>query len=297
MSRSVLAIELFLCAAVALPGCGHSEQQRAAPGFAHDVAALPRDPHTQDMLDSPKAWLEEPRESAPNQPKLKITLPMAIEMCVNNNFRVRAGAESIGKAEGDLITSSLIPNPSLFADCQLIPLQHTDIHNQLGPPEWDILVAFPIDWLVFGKRLAAMRAARLGVEVSSADFANVLRIQVSQTVDAFYEVLMDDAYFKLAERNLEELTDLEKLTEESCQRRWPKSNSRPIRKSRNTRPSWLRVVRIQPNRASDKLRQPAHGRRCPRPSLLQQQLGRVFSIRGAYPGNGTPSRYARPSRQ
>jgi cobalt-zinc-cadmium efflux system outer membrane protein len=146
--------------------------------------------------------------------KEKVTLPMAIAMCVNNNFRVLAGAERVRMAEADLITSSLVPNPSLFADCQLIPLQPTDIGNQLGPPQWDTLVSFPIDWLLFGKRLAAMQAARQGVEVSSADFANVLRIQLAQTVDAFYEVLMDDAYFKLAEKNLEELTELEKLTQD-----------------------------------------------------------------------------------
>lgn len=148
------------------------------------------------------------------RPKQKISLPMAIEMCVNNNFRVLAGVERMRMAEADLITSSLIPNASLFADCQLIPLQPTDIKNQLGPPQWDTLVAFPIDWLLFGKRVAAMQAARLSIEVSSADLANVLRVQVAQTVDVFYEVLMDDAYFKLAEKNLDELKDLEKLTEE-----------------------------------------------------------------------------------
>src|SRR5262249_39843286 len=98
-------------------------------------------------------------------------------------------------------------------DCQLIPLQHTDIHDQLGPPQWDALVSVPIDWLLFGKRLAAMQAARLGIEVSGADFADVLRIQVARTVDAFYEVLEDEAYLELAEKNLEELTGLETLTE------------------------------------------------------------------------------------
>jgi cobalt-zinc-cadmium efflux system outer membrane protein len=147
-------------------------------------------------------------------PKQKLTLPMAVELCVNNNFRVLADAERIHQAEAELITSSLIPNPSLFSDCQLIPLQRADITNQLGPPQWDTLVAFPIDWLLFGKRLAAMQAARLGIEVSSADLADVLRVQVTQTVDAFYEVLMDDAYFKLAVKNLEELMEFEKLTEE-----------------------------------------------------------------------------------
>ena len=161
------------------------------------------------------ATYHQPDKAAPDeQPKQKITLPMAVEMCVNNNFRVLAGAEGVRMAEADLVTSSLIPNPSLFSDCQLIPLQHTDVKNQLGPPEWDTLVAFPIDWFLFGKRLAAMQAARLGIEVSGADSANVLRIQLAQTVDAFYEVLMDDAYFKLAEKNLEELQELEKLTQD-----------------------------------------------------------------------------------
>jgi cobalt-zinc-cadmium efflux system outer membrane protein len=144
----------------------------------------------------------------------KITLPMAVEMCVNNNFRVLAGAEKIRIAEAEFITSSLIPNPSLFADCQLIPLQHTDIKNQLGPPQWDALVTVPIDWLLFGKRLAAMQAARLGIELNTADSAEVLRVQLARTVDAFYEVLADEEYLKLATKNLEELTALEKLTEQ-----------------------------------------------------------------------------------
>jgi cobalt-zinc-cadmium efflux system outer membrane protein len=161
-----------------------------------------------------KAGSGEGDKDAGVQPKQRITLPMAIELCVNNNFRVLAGAERVRMAEADLITSSLIPNPSLFADCQLIPLQRADMHNELGPPQWDTLVSVPIDWLLFGKRLAAMRAARLGIEVTNADLAEVLRTQVARTVDVFYEVLEDDAYFRLSERNLEELTDLEKLTEE-----------------------------------------------------------------------------------
>jgi cobalt-zinc-cadmium efflux system outer membrane protein len=156
---------------------------------------------------------EHERQDAGPRPKPKVTLPMAIALCVNNNFRVLAGAERIRTAEADLVTSSLLPNPSLFADCQLIPLRQTAITNQLGPPQWDTLVSFPIDWLLFGKRLAAMQAARLGIEVTRADFANVLRVQVAQTVDAFYEVLTDDAYFKLSKQNLEELTGVEKLTE------------------------------------------------------------------------------------
>jgi outer membrane protein TolC len=134
--------------------------------------------------------------------KQRVTLPMAIELCVNNNFRVLAGAEKMRQADAELLTASLIPNTTLFADYQLIPL------------EAEVLWSIPVDWLLFGKRLAAMQAARLGIEVSSVDSANVLRVQLEQTVDAFYEVLMDDAYFKLAEKNLQELSELEEINVE-----------------------------------------------------------------------------------
>jgi cobalt-zinc-cadmium efflux system outer membrane protein len=170
---------------------------------------------TKEVNGSEKKEPDEQKDKGGStHPKQEITLPLAIQMCVSNNFRVLAEAQKIKMAEGDLITSSLIPNPSLFADYQLIPLRHVDPQNQLGPPQWDTLVAFPIDWLLFGKRVAAMQASRLGVEVNSANFANVLRAQLAQTVDRFYEVLMDDAYFKLAEKNVEELTEIEKLTME-----------------------------------------------------------------------------------
>ena len=146
--------------------------------------------------------------------KQKIALQLAIQLCVSQNFRLRAGAEKVQQAKADLITASLIPNATLFADYQLIPLQRADINNQLGPPQADVMVSVPIDWLLFGKRVAAMQAAQLGIDVTNADYADVHRLQVGRTVEAFYEVLANEKYFKLAEQNLEELKDLENLTQE-----------------------------------------------------------------------------------
>jgi cobalt-zinc-cadmium efflux system outer membrane protein len=144
----------------------------------------------------------------------KITLPLAIEMCVNQNFRVRAGAEKIAQAQAEFVTASLIPNPSLLADSLLIPLQTANIDNQLGPPQWDVLVSLPIDWLLFGKRVAGMRAAKLGIDVSEADQADLLRVQLARTVDSFYEVLADEEYLKLAHETHDELVAIEKLTQD-----------------------------------------------------------------------------------
>jgi cobalt-zinc-cadmium efflux system outer membrane protein len=144
----------------------------------------------------------------------KITLPQAINLCITQNFRLLAGAEKVRQAEADLLTSSLIPNPYLFTDAQLIPLQNADINNQLGPPQYDALVGFPLDWLLFGKRSAAMQAARLGIEVNNADFADLHRVQVARTVDAFYELLADEEFLKLAQQVHKELLEIEKTTQE-----------------------------------------------------------------------------------
>jgi cobalt-zinc-cadmium efflux system outer membrane protein len=206
------------CSAPFLAKQGPEQEAEQAQPHAVDAPLQLAAHHevARSSADQPSANSDAPEHNGGenHQPKEKITLPMAIAMCISNNFRVLQSAERIRIAEADLITSSLVPNPSLFADCQLIPLQLADINNQLGPPQWDTLVSVPIDWLLFGKRLAAMEAARLGIEVSTADFQDTLRTQLSQTVDAFYEVLEDDGYFKLAEKNLEELKELQKLTEE-----------------------------------------------------------------------------------
>jgi cobalt-zinc-cadmium efflux system outer membrane protein len=76
------------------------------------------------------------------------------------------------------------------------------------------MVSVPIDWLLFGKRAQAMQAARLGIDSSKADFTHLQRTQVARTVDAFYEVLADEEFLKLARSNHEELKAIEARTQE-----------------------------------------------------------------------------------
>jgi outer membrane protein, heavy metal efflux system len=144
----------------------------------------------------PEAGKEMPKK---DEPKEKIDLPRAIQLCTLQNFRLQASATRIAQAEGELITASLIPNSRLFTDLQLIPLQHTDPQNQLGPTQQDAIFEIPIDWLVFGKRVAAMQAQKLGVSVARADQDDEIRKAVSVTVDTFYAVLQGEEMLKLAE--------------------------------------------------------------------------------------------------
>jgi cobalt-zinc-cadmium efflux system outer membrane protein len=161
---------------------------------------------------APAAATTDDSKGAENDNVEKIALPQAIQMSISQNFRLLAGAEKVRQAEADVISAGLIPNPTVFAGYQLIPLQEADIKNQLGPPQADVLVSIPIDWLLFGKRVAQLEAARLGIDVSAADHADLMRVQVGRAVDAFYEVLTDEYQLKLADANLEELQQIERMT-------------------------------------------------------------------------------------
>ena len=118
-----------------------------------------------------------------------LTLPEAVHSCVVNNLRIQAGSEKIHQARADLWTDSLIPNSQLTVDTQFIPLQSTDINNQGGPPQYDANFSIPLDWCLFGKRVAAMEASRLGIEVAAADFADLIRQKVTDTVVAYYDLM------------------------------------------------------------------------------------------------------------
>ncbi|WP_168219020.1 TolC family protein [Limnoglobus roseus] len=143
-----------------------------------------------------------------------ITLPDAVRECVLNNMRLKAAAERVSMAQADYITESLIPNPQLLVDAQLLPVSIINFDNQAGPPQYDALVTLPVDWFVFGKRVAAQAAARLNVDAAQAEFADQLRRQIALTVDSFYDALEADLALKLAEQDLDALRTLETVAAE-----------------------------------------------------------------------------------
>src|SRR5262249_412248 len=127
------------------------------------------------------------------------------------NLRLRAKGEKVPQAMADLTTAGLIPNLQLFADYQLVPLQHTDINNQAGPPQWDGLFTIPLDWFLFGKRVAAIEAARLNIDVASFDLADAVRTTVQQTIEAFYDHLEAKALAQLAQDDLADFKRIEEI--------------------------------------------------------------------------------------
>jgi outer membrane protein, heavy metal efflux system len=145
----------------------------------------------------------------------RVTLTQAVAECLSADPRIRAGAEVVQQARSDLWTASLVPNPTLGTGGSLLPLgQPFNVDHQGGPPQFDVGLAFPIDWLLFGKRATAVDSARAGVDVAAAEFADLVRQRLAATVSAFYTVVAAKALLDLARQDFESLERLQHITEE-----------------------------------------------------------------------------------
>lgn len=139
-----------------------------------------------------------------------ITLDQAINATLISDPKIRGGFEAINQANADALTSSLLPNPIYNGDAQLLPLTRPFTPtDQGGPPQTDHMIAYPIDWFLFGKRAAAMASAGAGVRVSEADYADLVRQRVRETALAFYDVLEAQGLLDMAQQDLTNLHQVE----------------------------------------------------------------------------------------
>jgi len=156
-------------------------------------------------------------EPAP-MPASALTLDQAINLCLTNDPRLRAGLEAVNQVRGDAWTASLRPNPELNVAGALLPLSRRFTPEApAGPSEFDVGVSYPIDWFLFGKRAAAMASATMGVRVSECEYADLVRRRVTETALAFYDVLEAKDSLKLARQDLENLERVEALTRKAVE--------------------------------------------------------------------------------
>ena len=142
-----------------------------------------------------------------------MTFDQAVGATLTADPKIRAGLELINQARADLQTSSLFPNPTLTADGIFLPLRAFTPDRPGGPPQMDVIVGYPIDWFLFGKRAAAMTSARFGVQQSESDYADLIRQRVTTTAGAFYDVLEAKALLDLARLDAKNLSELANRTE------------------------------------------------------------------------------------
>jgi cobalt-zinc-cadmium efflux system outer membrane protein len=154
--------------------------------------------------------LPKPKVDAP----AGVTLDQAINACLLADPKLRAGWEAVTQAQADLLTGSLLPNPTFLGDALLLPFRRNTPEMPVGPPQTDLQLGMPIDWFLFGKRAAAMESARLGVDVSAADYADQVRLRIAAVVAAFFDVLEARALLDLARQDYHNLQRVESITAE-----------------------------------------------------------------------------------
>lgn len=131
-----------------------------------------------------------------------------------NDPQIRAGFEWICQAEGELVQACLKPNPTLGISQTLLSLGPPFTEDrQGGPPQFDVTIAWPIDWYLYGKQAAAIRVANWGVRIGQAEYAELVRRRLLEASLAYYEVAQAKALLELARQDVANFRRIEELTQ------------------------------------------------------------------------------------
>jgi outer membrane protein, heavy metal efflux system len=166
----------------------------------------------EDLMPESKALLKGELELSKNNSRkssIHMDLNQVVERALISDPAILAGYETIRQAEADLVTAGLLPNPSLVADYLMVPWGKAwTPTRQGGPTQTDELVYMPIDWLIFGTRTAAIVAAQKGVDVSSAQYADLVRTRIGGVISAYYDVLEARTLLEFAHENLDRVNEV-----------------------------------------------------------------------------------------
>jgi cobalt-zinc-cadmium efflux system outer membrane protein len=188
------------------PAPSDETSERQAPGSLVSRVVQPM-AESQDRRETEAVPRPEPEASS------GLTLDLAIHQCLLNDPKIRAGLEGISQAQADALTASLRPNPEVAVAGVLLPLSRKfTVDEPAGPSEFDVGFSYPVDWFLFGKRAAAMCSACVGVSVSEAEYADLVRQRATETALAFYDVLEAQALLEVDIQTLGNLEQVEAVT-------------------------------------------------------------------------------------
>jgi cobalt-zinc-cadmium efflux system outer membrane protein len=155
---------------------------------------------------------ERPADGQPG----KLSFRDVVRETLRSDPRIRAAWQDVEEAQGELTTASLLPNPELDVGTSLQSLgaPFNAETRQGGPPQFDVGIAFPVDWLLFGKRAAAMRAAQSAADAAAEDFADVVRTRLLAVAKAFYDAWEAEAALTIEREDLADVRSLERITGE-----------------------------------------------------------------------------------
>lgn len=215
MPRSVNRISLTTIA-VALTGalgCAETYTPRPAPTFVANAGPLT----TAYAAGEIHADADEGKAGTPLPPKAvelfadntvragttsgpTMNLEEIVRLAVLRDPMIKSALADVDAAKAEVIRSRTLPNPSVLATQSLVPFPGRPFTEERtgGPPQFDLVVSYALDRIVFGKRSAAVARDKLAVDSASALHADRVRTRIAEAVTAYVDVLEARANWVLA---------------------------------------------------------------------------------------------------
>jgi len=134
----------------------------------------------------------------------QLTLPEAVQLALRTNPSIRAKQREHEATRAGETTAGLLPNPTA-----------SYLAEQLGSsgvsPQYTVSVSQTIE--TGGKRSRRVESARAATRVSELELADVRRQVIAQVKKTFTDVLVAEATVKLASDNLQNVDELERLSQ------------------------------------------------------------------------------------
>jgi outer membrane protein, heavy metal efflux system len=129
-----------------------------------------------------------------------MNLDEAVRLAVLRDPAIRAALAEVGAAQAEVGRSSTWQNPNVIATQSLVPFPGRPFNQERtgGPPQFDLMVSYGLDRIVFGKRGAAIARDRLAVDAANAAHADRVRTRIAEAVTAYVDVLQARALWMLA---------------------------------------------------------------------------------------------------
>ncbi|WP_394840044.1 TolC family protein [Pendulispora rubella] len=140
------------------------------------------------------------RDAPLQPPAVPLALADVIRLSILRDPQIQIALAHVEMAKGAYTTASLLPNPGFTVDRVFGALPGRPFSEQRpgGPTQYDVIVNYQLDTLLFGERSTAMERAMRAVDVATANHADVIRQRVLDAIGAYYDVLQTKLELDLA---------------------------------------------------------------------------------------------------
>jgi outer membrane protein, heavy metal efflux system len=154
---------------------------------------------------------------AQNADTIKVTLPEAEQQFAQKNFLLLAQKYNVEGAKAAIIQANLLPNPTLTIQQGLVPYNSVSNGENVVPFEERV---FQIEQVIqlAGKRNKQVALAKIGLEISEYQFAEIIRELLFQLRSSFYQIHFLEKTLLMYDQEIQNISRLVSAYQEQVQK-------------------------------------------------------------------------------